>query len=177
MSMSIETGLGSGEDPAPPPKSTAGRAIVRALQYLCAIALFLIVVVTFFDVLGRYFFNRPIPGASEYIQFLMAITIFAGLPLITGEREHISVSLADHVQGTLRRIKLVVVDLTSLVAIMLITWQLFEQAGDYAEIGTSSIVLKLPMAPLAAAMGVLACLTAGVLLVMLWQDLTAENPT
>ena len=161
-----------------PPAARPGRAVghavrhgARALEYLCSLSLFAIVAVTFVDVIGRYVIDKPLPGASEYIQFAMALTIFAGLPLITRTREHISVELLNYLKGPLRRVKLVFVDTMSLAAVLLLARQLYIQAKDYAEVGTGTTVLDMPMAPLAATMAVLAAITVLVLARMLWDDI------
>ena len=47
---------------------------------LGAIGLFLMVFITFADVIMRYFFKHPIVGSQEMIEFLMVITMYGGMP-------------------------------------------------------------------------------------------------
>lgn len=57
--------------------------------------LFAMVALTFVDVLGRRLFNTPVFGANDLTEHLMAVIIFAGLPLLTGQRGHLSIDLLD----------------------------------------------------------------------------------
>ena len=57
--------------------------------------LFAMVALTFVDVLGRRLFNTPVFGANDITEHLMAVIIFAGLPLLTGQRGHLSIDLFD----------------------------------------------------------------------------------
>ena len=65
--------------------------ISKVLMGFSAIFLFLMMALTFSDVVGRYFFNSPISGATEIISFLLGLTIFSAFPLITRNRSHIRV--------------------------------------------------------------------------------------
>lgn len=49
--------------------------------------------ITTIDVVGRYFFGRPLFAAFEVTEILMGLIIFAGLPLATAAREHITISI------------------------------------------------------------------------------------
>jgi len=57
-------------------------ALDRWLGWMCSLPLGLIVVLTFFDVFARYVFSAPIKGSLEIIQYSMALSIFAALPLV-----------------------------------------------------------------------------------------------
>lgn len=149
------------------------RRVTQALHYACAAAIFFIVLVTVIDVFGRYVLSKPLPGAAEIIQFAMALTIFAGLPLITKDHQHITVELLSHLSGWPQKLQAVIVDLVSLAAVGLIGSQLFVQARDYWNVGVDTDVLGLPMAPLAFSMALLSCVTAVVLLAFLWCDIVS----
>ncbi len=45
----------------------------KGLVYIAAIGLFVMMMVTVFDVIGRYLFNRPILGAYELVGFMLAV--------------------------------------------------------------------------------------------------------
>lgn len=66
---------------------------VGALLVLMLLAM---VALTFTDVLGRRLLNTPVFGANDITEHLMAIIIFAGLPLLTARRGHLSIDLFDH---------------------------------------------------------------------------------
>ena len=55
---------------------------LEILKWIVSLLLFLMMAITFVDVIGRYLFNAPIFGAAEMIQFLLAGTVFSGLILV-----------------------------------------------------------------------------------------------
>ncbi len=67
--------------------------LIRIAEIVTAMLLFVMMMLTFADVIGRYVFTAPIFGAAEMIQFLLAMTIFGGLCLINARDEHITVEL------------------------------------------------------------------------------------
>lgn len=71
------------------------KIIERLLAVLAGIALFIMMVLTFVDVVGRYGFNKSIFGTSEMIEVLMVIVIFAGIAFITSADQHIKVDIFD----------------------------------------------------------------------------------
>ena len=78
--------------------SQLARLARRAAQlpiYLASVALFLLMVMTFFDVVLRSAFNAPIEAATELTRMLMAITVFAVLPVLSIRDGHIVVDLLD----------------------------------------------------------------------------------
>lgn len=68
----------------------------------CA-ALFILMVMTFCDVVMRSSFNAPIEAATELTRILVAVSVFAVLPHISATNGHIAVDLTD---GIFHRLKL-----------------------------------------------------------------------
>lgn len=66
-----------------------------ALNLIAGIALIGLMVLTASDVIGRYFFNSPIDGATELTEIGVAIVVFAALPVISWRGESIVVDLFD----------------------------------------------------------------------------------
>ncbi len=64
---------------------------------LAAIMLFLMMVLTFVDVIGRSALSAPIPGAAELTAILLAAVVFLALPATGILDRHISVDLIDGV--------------------------------------------------------------------------------
>lgn len=62
---------------------------------LASIVLFLLMVMTFADVILRSTFDAPIEAATELTRMFMAIIVFLILPIISGTQDHIVVDLAD----------------------------------------------------------------------------------
>ena len=145
---------------APPVRADA---LDRLLGLASAAPMALIVVLTFVDVFARYLFSRPVQGASEIIQFAMALTVFIALPLVTRHREHVTVGLLEPwLQHAFGAAVAWLCEAVSCAALALVAWRLWVQAGEYAASRTATIVLGLPMAPLAYAMALFAALSAGV---------------
>lgn len=158
---------------APAPDS----AFERWLGIATAVPLFGIVALTFFDVFARYLFSAPIRGSLEIIQFAMAIVIFTALPLITRRREHVTVSLIDGLVRTrgAQRFKQLACDLLSFVAVSLIAWRLWVQAGEDLAADTRTIVLRWSMAYLGYFMALFALISALIIAVQIWRGLTNRD--
>lgn len=155
----------------------AGKPLAeRVLDIACAVPLALIVLLTFADVFARYVFSSPIRGSLEIIQFAMALVIFTALPLVTRRRGHVTVSLVDGVlKGKARRIKQLLCDGLSVLALALLTWRLWLQAASDVQASTRTIVLGWPQAPLTYAMTVGAALSLGAMLWLLWRNLQGDE--
>src|SRR5204863_667070 len=60
------------------------------LGRIASVALAIIAVVTFVDVVGRYFFRSSFPFTVELTQLAMAIVVYFGVGLVTHEDAHIN---------------------------------------------------------------------------------------
>jgi TRAP-type C4-dicarboxylate transport system permease small subunit len=124
--------------------------LLRIAEIVTAASIFIMMMLTFADVVGRYIFIAPIFGAAEMIQFLLAMTIFGGLCLVNARDEHITVELfepqLDRWIPTARRI---IVQLFSVGMMAVIAYQLYEFALDAQRVGTRSVVLEWPFATVA----------------------------
>ena len=151
-------------------------ALHRTLAWLSAVPVAMIVVLTFADVLGRYLFAAPVRGSIEMIEFAMALVIFTALPLVTRQRGHVSVSLIDNMVGRVGgKIKLVLCDAVSALALGLLTWRLGVQGQDDLASKAATIVLGLPKAPLSFALTFFAGLTTLLVLAMIWRTVNAQG--
>ena len=79
-------------------RSAERTTLKKLLEFLCGLlagsALFAIMALTFFDVLGRKFASNSIPGSLELTELLMVVVIFAALPLVSRARRARGVRLA-----------------------------------------------------------------------------------
>lgn len=139
------------------------RALVDALV---AIALFLMMLITFLDVVGRYVVNRPLPGAAELVQYLMLGFMFLALPLVTLRREHISISLIDSVLGPRgRRLQASLVAAASALVVAVLSVRLWQHGEMLAANRDVIGYLNLPLYPAAFFASVLCAVTALLVLV------------
>lgn len=124
--------------------------LIRIAEIATALLLFIMMMLTFVDVIGRYIFTAPIFGAAEMIQFLLAMTIFGGLCLVNARDEHITVELfepqIDRWIPTTRRL---IVQVFSVVMMAVIAFQLYQFALDAERVGTKTVVLEWPFATVA----------------------------
>lgn len=107
--------------------------------YIACVALFILMVMTFCDVILRSIFNAPIEAATELTRILMAILVFAVLPVMSARGDQIAVDLTDGVFARFRltRVRDGLVFLFS--GIMLFwpikrVWVLAERARDYGDV-------------------------------------------
>lgn len=136
-------------------------AATRLLQLVAALLLLVMMAVTFVDVIGRYVFNRPLPGAFELTEVLLALVIFVGLPIVTARREHVTVDLlTGRLPGPARR-GLARLSLAVTAAVLaLLTWRLALLGRDYSSYGDATVYLGIPLGPVALVMAVLTGVSA-----------------
>lgn len=133
---------------APPRRALdpVNRAVTGVLRAVAATGMFLMMAITFADVVGRYFM-RPIFGASEMIQFLLALTIFAALGLVSAAGAHIVVDIfTARLRRLLGRPYHLALRLASLTGLALVAWQLGRLAVAAGRTGRLTIVLEWPLA-------------------------------
>lgn len=148
--------------------------LTKLLDLLCGllagIALFAIMVLTFFDVLGRKFLSNSIPGSLELTELLMVVVIFAALPLVSRRGEHVEFdSLDPYLPGWLRRLQQVVVQLVCAGLLMGLAWRMWVMGMQFGQNGETTAQLLIPKAPFIYGMAVLCGLTGLVHLALVAQ--------
>lgn len=100
------------------------------------------------DVCLRYFFNRPLLGAFELTEFMMAILVSLGIGYTALEKGHVSVELVVNLlPRKTRAILNSIINLISLCFFSLLTWQSVLQAQTQAASGQTSSLLYIPVFP------------------------------
>tara|TARA_B100002003_G_scaffold185410_1_gene173787 strand:- start:240 stop:797 length:558 start_codon:yes stop_codon:yes gene_type:complete len=114
-----------------------------------SIVLFALMVMTCVDVVGRYFFNAPLDGATELTQLMMGVIVFAILPAVCYREEHVSVDLLDlwMPSSWVNRRQFT---LNVLMAVMLgfVAWRVWISADFMVEYGDATEFLGIPYAPI-----------------------------
>ncbi len=136
----------------------------KLLELLCGllsgVALFAIMALTFFDVLGRKFADHSIPGSLEMTELLMVVVIFGALPLVSQRGEHVEFdSLDPFMPAWLRRAQGVLVHLLCATVLLLLAYLMWRTGGQFLESGETTAQLKILKAPFLYGMGVLCALT------------------
>ncbi|WMS44934.1 TRAP transporter small permease [Acuticoccus sp. MNP-M23] len=141
-----------------------GRWLLMAAAGILLVAMMMLTVV---DVIGRYIFAAPVAGAFEATEVMLALAIFAGLPIVTARGEHVSVRLL--VDRLPRRLQLALDVFSDLLVAVLLAgaaWLLYQRGASLARFGDSTVLLHIPLAPVAFALAGLAAVAA---LVGLWK--------
>jgi len=118
------------------------------LGVAASVLLFGMMVLTFFDVVGRYLLNRPIRGAFEVTELALLVLIFAGLPLVSHADEHVTMDFIDRmlppaaVRAWIRLMHAVCAAIMFFLA-----WQVWIKAGRISSYGDTTDVLRIVIGP------------------------------
>ncbi|MEQ9331365.1 TRAP transporter small permease [Thalassobaculum sp.] len=153
---------GDGEHPVypgrpPHPLARAGGLAVDTLKLVAAVLLFAMMLVTFVDVVGRYFFGRSLNGAYELTEVLLGLIVFAGLPIVTRRGEHVTVDLlTTRLPALPRRALARLAAAATALVLAVLAWRLGSTARDLLGYGDATVFLGIPLGPVAGAMAALA---------------------
>jgi len=137
------------------------KRIERAAANLSGILLFVLMLITFVDVLGRNLLNRPLNGASELTEILLALVIFLMLPHVTLRNQHIAIDLVENVAGPKVLAAFdVLASLLSATMFFLIAWQSWVLANKAMGYGDSTAALNIPVGPVLYGLAVLSGIVA-----------------
>ena len=124
--------------------------IARILLVIGAGILSFMMFLTMADVVLRYVFGSPIPGAYEMIQYMMAIVIPFGIVFCAHDKSHVSVEVVfDLLPAKTQRILHCIVSLIVLVLFLLVAWQSVVLLDETYKTGYTSAVLYIPAYPFA----------------------------
>jgi TRAP-type transport system small permease protein len=139
------------------PLGVAGRVLATIAGLMIAAMMTL----TTIDVIGRYFFNAPLFGAFEATEILMGLVIFAGMPLATAAREHITVNF---LEGWLTRrgrcLQGAVTDVICAVIAAAMAWRIWARGSALVASNETTLELGITRGWIAWGMAVLLALTA-----------------
>ena len=149
-------------------------SLKKLLELLCGLlsgsALFAIMVLTFFDVLGRKFADNSIPGSLEVTELLMVVVIFGALPLVSERGEHVEFdSLDPYLPLWLRKLQALLVHLLCAVVLLGLGWLMWRSGNQFLETGETTAQLKILKAPFLYGMGILCAVTGVIHLFLIAQ--------
>ncbi|WP_299861284.1 TRAP transporter small permease subunit [uncultured Hoeflea sp.] len=107
------------------------KPVAELPMLLAAVTLFVLMLLTFSDVVMRSVFSAPIEAATELTRIAMAVIVFSALPVISGKAQHIIVDLLDPVFNRLG-VARVLEGLITLICGVLLFWPA-NRASDLAE--------------------------------------------
>lgn len=125
--------------------------IVKATGAVSAVFLFGLMSLIFVDVFMRYFFNRPIIGGTELVEFLMALTISLSLAYGQYLKRHVFVEIFyQKLRGRVKLVADIIVYLMCFGLYILISVMAFQQAEYLMDVKMTSQVLLIPVWPFRA---------------------------
>ena len=149
MSETFET-----QNPAP---LTRWESVLdQFLGFLAATVLMMLMIVTFIDVTGRYLFLAPLPGAFEMTEIMMAMLIFAGLPLVSRANQHVTVNLIiGLLSPKIRHFQRLITQIIMFLVFGVMAWRMWIKAVEMLVQGDETAYLLIPIAPVAFFMTIL----------------------
>ena len=122
--------------------------ITEASAWIAILAIFIIIFLTFGDVVGRYFFNRPISGTFELTRLLFAISVFFAFAVAQFKKENLFITILYskfkiRIQGILDLFSVIIgVGMFSLAF-----WHTLQYAQRIQSVGQFTSVLRWPIHP------------------------------
>ena len=117
-------------------------------------------VLTFFDVVGRYLLNMPIRGAFEITELGLVVLIFAGLPLVSHSDEHVTMDFIDRIlPERLVHVWIRVVHALCAAIMFFLAWQVWLKADRIASYSDTTDVLRITISPFVYFMALMIGLT------------------
>jgi TRAP-type C4-dicarboxylate transport system permease small subunit len=136
------------------------KALESLSGLLAAAALFGIMALTFFDVLGRKLASNSIRGSLEITELLMVVVIFAALPLVSERDEHVVFdSLDAWLPAWALKVQAAIVNIVCgalLVGLAVLMWK---TGNDFLTSGETTAQLGILKAPFIYGMSVLCGVT------------------
>ena len=148
----------------------------KACGAIGGLALFAIMVLTFFDVGGRKFLSQSITGSLEMTEMLMVVVIFSTLPLVSLGEEHVAFGSLDSVWPKwFKRVQRFLVQLICGGALLWVGYLMWVAGVENAASGEVSAQLEIPRAPFLYAMGVFCALAGAVHVALSFTPLPAQG--
>lgn len=136
-------------------------AFKKLLGAGAAVALFLMMLLTFADVVGRKLLNASITGNVELTELCMLGTIFIAMPLVSLAGEHVIFDLLDPMlPALLQRWQRVISNVFCALLVLGGSWLIHHRAARVFEDGDTTAQLQIPTGPFIQAASVMLLCTA-----------------
>lgn len=144
------------------------RPLVGILKNIAMGILAVMMFLTAMDVFLRYAFNRPISGAYEIIEYLMAVLVSFSVTYCAYEKAHICVDIfIEHFSNRIRVFIDLIAAFITFIFFLFVTWQTFKYIMDEIQTKLTSAVLLIPVYPFIATVAVAFVILCIVLLVQI----------
>jgi TRAP-type transport system small permease protein len=125
-----------------------GDAVARLCALFGMLALVAFVLMTIADVLMRWLFNSPINGVADTGPLIVAIVAAAFFPLSLAGRHHVSIGFLGSFLGARATAWLdAFASLVTWIFFILLAWQIIRYTVELRQLGQTTWVVQIPIAP------------------------------
>jgi TRAP-type C4-dicarboxylate transport system permease small subunit len=125
-----------------------GYGVARFCALCGMVGLVALTLLTDFDVFMRWAFNSPIDGIADLAPLIVVVGVTSFFPFALAERRHIAINALGNLLGARARAwHDVLVAVVTLVFFVLLAWQIIVYTIDLRELGQTTWVVRLPVAP------------------------------
>ena len=122
--------------------------IATMVSYLGMLVIAVLTVLTGIDVVGRYAFNSPLPGAFELTEAIMALAVAFGIVVTTAKDEHINVdALFVKLPAFWQRVLLLLAAIIGVLVFGVMFWKGTEAGIDAVRSSETTTLLHVPISP------------------------------
>ena len=146
--------------------------LMRVITFICGSGLIFMMTLVACDVILR-FFNRPIPGAYELVEYAMALTVSFGVTVCAHHQGHITVDiLTNSLREPTQKVLACFMTIIAIIYILPIMWQTTLQIGEMYNSHMTSAVLLISVYPFTAIVAFSFAITTLVFIVDFFNLLT-----
>lgn len=152
------------------PRDPVLRVLRLTLGVIASVLLMAMMLITTVDVVGRYLFTQPLPGAFELSEIMLALIVFTALPLVCLHDEHVRVSIiSDRLGPRGVAIQGVLTSLFGAGVLVLVAWRVYEHAMQLASYGDVTMFLRIPKGPIGVVLAACALIAALMMVLVAWR--------
>ena len=120
----------------------------RITTVIAMTVLFLMMMLTTVDVLGRFLFSKPIDGSFELTEVMLVIIVFCSMAFCQFSKGHINVDMiVRHFSKGTKKGFQILNDVLSLFVMTLIIWKSFENGRMVMQSNDVTMILGIPIYP------------------------------
>jgi TRAP-type transport system small permease protein len=125
-----------------------GSNVARFCALIGMLGLVVLTLMTNFDVLMRWLFDRPIDGVSDIAPLIIAIVVASFFPFAIAGRHHITIGFLGTALGPRARVWLeAFAGCVTLAFFVALAWQFIIYTIDLRAVGQTTWAVQIPVAP------------------------------
>jgi len=118
---------------------------VWALAFVAGLVGVAMMAITVIDVAGRALANRPLFGAFEAVELMMAVIVFLALPAVTWQRDHVVVTVVyERLPRRLQSLSTALGEIAAAVTCGVLSWRAWLYGERLFTVGERSLELGVP---------------------------------